>query len=125
MKRSFLSTIRGKLLSRTLLVVLLPVVVIGGAAIYALGSLSGTADEAVAEARATVSEEVVGARVSGVSEQIAREIAIFLDERVDDAEAWSTLNRDISRPFPKPTSGRIAVKVINHLGDEVMKVFTV
>lgn len=42
-----------------------------------------------------------------------------------DAEAWSTLNSDISRPFPKPDSGRIAVKVINHLGDEVMKVFAV
>ncbi len=42
-----------------------------------------------------------------------------------DAEAWGTLNSDTSRPFPKPTSGRIAVKVINHLGDEVMKVFKV
>jgi adenine-specific DNA-methyltransferase len=40
-------------------------------------------------------------------------------------EAWATLNRDISRPFDKPKSGRIAVKVINHLGDEVMKVFRV
>jgi len=38
-------------------------------------------------------------------------------------EAWSTLNSDTSRPFPKPANGRIAVKVINHLGDEVMKVF--
>lgn len=28
-------------------------------------------------------------------------------------------------PFDKPKSGRIAVKVINHLGDEVMKVFRV
>ena len=42
-----------------------------------------------------------------------------------DEEAWESLNRDISRPFPKPSSGRIAVKVINHLGDEVMKVFSV
>ena len=42
-----------------------------------------------------------------------------------DAEAWATLHSDISRPFPKPESGRIAVKVINHLGDEVMKVFRV
>ena len=42
-----------------------------------------------------------------------------------DEEAWSTLNSDTSRPFPKPTTGRIAVKVINHLGDEVMKVFKV
>lgn len=40
-------------------------------------------------------------------------------------EAWSTLNSDISRPFDKPKSGRIAVKVINHLGDEVMKVFRI
>jgi adenine-specific DNA-methyltransferase len=40
-------------------------------------------------------------------------------------EAWATLNSDTSRPFRKPDSGRIAVKVINHLGDEVMKVFRV
>jgi adenine-specific DNA-methyltransferase len=38
-------------------------------------------------------------------------------------EAWASLRSDVSRPFPKPKSGRIAVKVINHLGDEVMKVF--
>lgn len=40
-------------------------------------------------------------------------------------DAWETLNSDVSRPFPRPASGRIAVKVINHLGDEVMKVFRV
>jgi adenine-specific DNA-methyltransferase len=40
-------------------------------------------------------------------------------------EAWETLHSDTSRPFDKPFSGRIAVKVINHLGDEVMKVFRV
>ena len=40
-------------------------------------------------------------------------------------DAWATLNNDTSRPFTKPKSGRIAVKVINHLGDEVMKVFRV
>ena len=40
-------------------------------------------------------------------------------------EAWQTLHSDTSRPFPKPSTGRIAVKVINHLGDEVMKVFKV
>lgn len=42
-----------------------------------------------------------------------------------DADAWATLNSDTSRPFDRPQSGRIAVKVINHLGDEVMKVFRV
>ena len=40
-----------------------------------------------------------------------------------DPDAWATLNSDTSRAFDKPKSGRIAVKVINHLGDEVMKVF--
>ena len=42
-----------------------------------------------------------------------------------NAAAWATLQSDTSRPFPRPESGRIAVKVINHLGDEVMKVFRV
>ena len=42
-----------------------------------------------------------------------------------DQEAWESLHSAVSRPFPKPASGRIAVKVINHLGDEVMKVFKV
>ena len=42
-----------------------------------------------------------------------------------DSDAWATLNSEISRPFPMPKSGRIAVKVINHLGDEVMKVFRI
>ncbi|UKJ74260.1 site-specific DNA-methyltransferase [Azospirillum brasilense] len=42
-----------------------------------------------------------------------------------DADAWASLNSDTSRPFDLPSSGRIAVKVINHLGDEVMKVFSV
>ena len=40
-------------------------------------------------------------------------------------DAWATLHSSTSRPFPKPKSGRIAVKVINHLGDEVMKVLRV
>ena len=42
-----------------------------------------------------------------------------------DKEAWASLRRARSRPFAKPRTGRIAVKVINHLGDEAMKVFRV
>lgn len=42
-----------------------------------------------------------------------------------DKEAWETLYRDTSRPFAHPESGWFAVKVINHFGDEVMKVFEV
>ena len=39
-------------------------------------------------------------------------------------EAWATVNSTISRSFPKPKSGKVAIKVINHYGDEVMKVFS-
>ena len=42
-----------------------------------------------------------------------------------DPEAWQTLYSDTSRPFARPPGGRFAVKVINHFGDEVMKVFGV
>ena len=42
-----------------------------------------------------------------------------------DEEAWESLKRTESRAFARPKSGRIAVKVINHLGDEVMKVIGV
>ena len=47
-----------------------------------------------------------------------------LKAEIDEA-AWSTFHSDTSRAFDKPKTGRIAVKVINHLGDEVMKVFRV
>jgi len=40
-------------------------------------------------------------------------------------EAWSSLYGTTSRPFKKPKSSKIAVKVINHYGDEVLKVFEV
>ncbi|PBC01454.1 site-specific DNA-methyltransferase [Mesorhizobium sp. WSM3860] len=42
-----------------------------------------------------------------------------------DEDAWQTLYSDTSRSFPRPATGRIAVKVINHFGDEVLKVFGV
>jgi adenine-specific DNA-methyltransferase len=42
-----------------------------------------------------------------------------------DAEAWDSLYRTESRPFDRPETGKIAVKVINDYGDEVMKVFEV
>ena len=40
-----------------------------------------------------------------------------------DQEAWESLNSDVSVPFAKPSTGRIAVKVINHLGNEAIKVY--
>lgn len=42
-----------------------------------------------------------------------------------DEAAWSNLYSTVSQPFKQPETGRIAVKVINHYGDEVLKVFDV
>lgn len=42
-----------------------------------------------------------------------------------DHEAWESLRRTRSRSFLRPVGGKVAVKVINHLGDEVMKVVKV
>jgi adenine-specific DNA-methyltransferase len=42
-----------------------------------------------------------------------------------DEAAWASLYRTESRPFPPPETGKIAVKVINHYGDEVMMVYEV
>lgn len=51
-------------------------------------------------------------------------LSTSLEEEINK-EAWQSLYRDVSRPFERPVTGRFAVKVINHFGDEVMKVFTV
>lgn len=42
-----------------------------------------------------------------------------------DADAWAMLSRTESRPFPAPKSGRIALRIINHYGDEAVRVFQV
>ena len=42
-----------------------------------------------------------------------------------DESAWSALYSTVSFPFDKPKSGKIAVKVINHYGDDVLKVYDV
>ena len=47
-----------------------------------------------------------------------------LRAEIDEAQ-WSTLYSTKSYPFEPPTSGKIAVKVINHYGDEVLKVYKV
>jgi len=47
-----------------------------------------------------------------------------LRAEIDEA-AWSALYSTVSRPFPRPETGKIAVKVINHYGDEVLKVYQI
>jgi adenine-specific DNA-methyltransferase len=53
-------------------------------------------------------------------EQLRRALKAEINE-----EVWATLHSTVSRPFTKPTTGKIAVKVINHYGDEVLKVYGV
>jgi len=47
-----------------------------------------------------------------------------LRAEIDEA-AWSSLYSTVSRPFDLPKTGKIAIKVINHYGDEVLKVFEI
>jgi len=53
-------------------------------------------------------------------EQLKRALRAEIDEGV-----WASLYSTVSRPFPKPTTGKIAVKVINHYGDEVLRVYSI
>jgi adenine-specific DNA-methyltransferase len=45
-----------------------------------------------------------------------------LRAEIDEA-AWASLYSTSSRPFARPDTGKIAVKVINHYGDEVLRVY--
>ena len=51
-------------------------------------------------------------------------LKLALRAEIDEA-AWSSLYSTVSRPFAKPETGKLAVKVINHYGDEVLKVFEI
>ena len=53
-------------------------------------------------------------------ESLAKTLRAEIDEG-----AWASLYSTTSRPFEQPASGKIAIKVINHYGDEVMQVYDV
>ena len=57
-------------------------------------------------------------------EDVYKAFKVFLKNDIDE-EGWASVAKSVSRPFARPRSGQIAVKVINHFGDEVMKVFEV
>ena len=57
-------------------------------------------------------------------EDVYKAFKTFLKDDIDEEE-WEAVSKTESRPFTRPKSGKIAVKVINHFGDEVMKVFEV
>jgi adenine-specific DNA-methyltransferase len=53
-------------------------------------------------------------------DKLKRALRADIDEAV-----WESLYSTVSRPFDRPEGGKIAVKVINHYGDEVLKVLEV
>jgi Adenine specific DNA methylase Mod len=53
-----------------------------------------------------------------------QQLARALQAEINSA-AWKSLYSTVSRPFAKPSTGRVAVKVINHYGDEVLKVYDI
>ena len=53
-------------------------------------------------------------------DKLKRTLRVEIDEA-----AWRSLYSTVSRPFEKPETGKFAVKVINHYGDEVLKVFEI
>ena len=57
-------------------------------------------------------------------DDVYKAFKMFLKNDIDEEE-WEAVAKTVSRPFARPKSGQIAVKVINHFGDEVMKVFEV
>jgi adenine-specific DNA-methyltransferase len=61
---------------------------------------------------------------SGTTDELCKKLQRALKAEIDEA-AWSTLYSTVSRPFDPPSTGRIAVKVINHYGDEVLKVYEI
>jgi adenine-specific DNA-methyltransferase len=62
----------------------------------------------------------LGAKESDPYKALKRALKAEIDE-----EAWEMLHTTVSKPFPRPKSRMICVKVINHFGDEVQKVFWV
>jgi len=58
------------------------------------------------------------------ADEPCRNLERALKAEIDEA-AWATLYSTVSRPFDPPSTGKIAVKVINHYGDEVLKVYEV
>ena len=69
-------------------------------------------------------EAAAAGLTAGAGGREAGVLAVTVLTSIDEA-AWSALYSTVSRPFDKPQSGKIAVKVINHYGDEVLKVFEV
>ncbi len=67
---------------------------------------------------------IVGSGAGGGADEPYEKLQRALRADIDEA-AWRSLYSTVSRPFEKPETGRIAVKVINHYGDEVLKVVDV
>ena len=82
--RPWLRSIRGKVVSRTLLVSLLPLGLVGGFVVTSLRSQSGQVDTRVAEARQVLASDVAGRNLQDDAQTIAQRLDDYLRERIED-----------------------------------------
>ena len=80
----------GRLLLRALALAVLPVVVVGLAALVLFGRLADSADRSLADSRAELAQGVVGAGMTDHAVLIARELDLFMRERIADALSWAS-----------------------------------
>ncbi|MFQ5558556.1 MAG: cache domain-containing protein, partial [Acidimicrobiales bacterium] len=89
-RRRHRTSIRRKLLRRTLLVALVPLLVTGAAGIGALVWLTGSGKASVSDSREELADEVISSDLSNRAAQLSRELAFFVIERVDDLRELGT-----------------------------------
>lgn len=83
------SSLRGQILTRTLVVGLVPLVALAAVTALGLRGLSSTGDRQVADSRRILIEETVNGRLRSEAETTGREIDLILEERIGDVEAWA------------------------------------
>jgi twitching motility protein PilJ len=88
--RPFLKSISGKIATAVLVTSMVPLFLLGGAAIISILSLKDSADDSLAASREDLADDVVGAGLATESSLVARELDIFMRERISDATVWAS-----------------------------------
>jgi signal transduction histidine kinase len=89
MDRSAAPSLRGQILTRTLVVVLVPLAALAVVAVLGLRTLGATGDQQVADSRQLLIAESVSGRLLSEAETAGREIELTVTERIGDVEAWA------------------------------------
>ena len=89
-QRPFFKSISGKIATVVLVVSLAPLLVLGGSAVASMLSLRSSADDSLASSRDELANAVVGSNLASESSLVARELDIFMRERISDAKVWAS-----------------------------------